>query len=100
MNPVPTYIPIQSRFLSYIFSFLLAVLLLICFTKQILNSWIHTVTMRNMNPAYEFLSRIYCTYPITKKADAVYNSVCICKWKHAKSKLSDKITGKTCIVTL
>jgi len=66
---------------------------LICFTKQILNSWIHTVTMRTENLAYQFLQCIYCTYPITKKADAVYNTVCICKWQHAKSKLSCRITN-------
>jgi len=55
MNPLPPDIPIQSSFLSYIFSFLLAVVFLICFTKQILNSWIHTATMRSENPAYQFL---------------------------------------------
>jgi len=37
------------------FSFLSAVVFPICFTKQILNSWIHTVTMQNKNPAYQFL---------------------------------------------
>lgn len=55
MNPLPTDIPIQSTFLSYIFSFLVAVVFIICFTKQILNSWILTVTMLSENSAYQFL---------------------------------------------